>query len=568
MSTLDPSANFSRLLSLLSDGELSQSEFEEVEQYLLDNPEARQTYFDYVDINTGINNRTAEKLKEREQIFISTVPQSVSDPSSVLNPISPIRYLVVAAAIVSLILGAEWFMAGHFFWEKPPLARVEPLIRDLPDTYVATLSRSANCIWGNDKRPLFSGQRLLSKDLFLKEGIAEFRFDSGIRLVLEGPTEIKIESANSARLISGSVVLHGHESAPEFELVTSQAKFFDVGTLYGIKAAENSGTEIHVFEGSVRIQPLEESSQDEDQIQIVNQGVAQYIDKNINNAIALNPDKFKREVPKSPKDPKVFQEELIASDSFLPMKETNNKSASKWQHGGTGWIGPWRNWRLGLQNQTGKGTLKYIKLARVINHPQKALQPKLITPSHTGCIEMKNGDVAWRTLKKPIRLNTDAIYYISFFVEKATPPPNLPSHDQYGNISFRTLDDINNKKRNARKIQFGIGTNNLPILFTQFQTLKITPPILYDEPYFFIGKIVASQNSPDQMFLRVFSQAEIIPNEEPLTWSRTSAPFHDSTVYEHVRIHVGTKSKFFLDELRIGTSWESVTNSKGPDVKP
>jgi len=43
--------------------------------------------------------------------------------------------------------------------------------------------------------------------------------------VLEGPTRINIDSANSATVDSGSVVLHGYEAAPEFELITPQAKF-------------------------------------------------------------------------------------------------------------------------------------------------------------------------------------------------------------------------------------------------------------------------------------------------------------------------------------------------------
>ncbi|MFK7777983.1 MAG: hypothetical protein QM501_07630, partial [Gimesia sp.] len=479
MSTHELPSNINRLLNQLIDGQLSQSEMEKVEQYLIDYPEARKTYFDYLDINIGIQNQNNERLKELDSTFTSIKTQGNSSTNKNLFPFSLFRYLAVAAACVSLILGAELIFVGRFFWEKAPFVKVSPPPNELPETYVATLVRSTDCKWGKDNRPLFSGQRLLSKDLYLKEGVAEFRFDSGIRLVLEGPTAIKIESANSVKLRSGSVVLHGDESAPEFELITTQAKFFDVGTLYGIKVAENNDTELHVFEGSVRIQPIEESTGNEGKTRIVNEGVAQFIDKNTNKEIALNPDKFKREVPISHKDLKVSREELIASDSFLPKNETDKESHSAWQYGGTGWKGPWRNWRLGLQNQTKKSQRGYIKLAPAINHSEKTLQTNLLAPIQTGCIEMKNDDIAWRTLKKPIRLDTDAIYYISFFVEKATPPPTIPSYGQYAHISFRTLDDLNDKKINPRNIKFGIDTNNRPVLFTQSQTLKITPPIEY-----------------------------------------------------------------------------------------
>ncbi|MCH9654091.1 MAG: hypothetical protein K0U86_23345 [Planctomycetes bacterium] len=572
MSAHDPSANVSRLLSRLSDGELSQSEFEEVEQYLLENPEARQTYFDYVDINTGINNHTVERLKELDGVFTSNIPQS---KIASLKPVagktqkksSLLSYIAVAATSVMLLLCSEFFMGERFFPSKTHPEKVATPTNDLPETYVATLVRSTECKWGNYNPPQFSGQRLLSKHLFLKEGIAEFRFDSGIGLVLEGPTELKIASANSAKLLSGSVVLHGYESAPEFELVTSQAKFFDVGTEYGIKVEENLGTELHVFEGSVRIQPIEDSSNVDPNIQIVNEGVAQYIDNKTNKVIALEPDKFQRKVPKKAKDPKASREELIAYDGFHPFRKTDLKSQSKWQHGGTGWVGPWRNWRLGLQNRK-NGKTQILKLSPATSHPEKTLLPKLLSSDQTGCIEFNQSSQSWRTLKKPLRLDTDAVYYLSIFLEKASPSSASTTQNQYGNISFRTLDNPNDKKINAGKIQFSIGSDNYPSLHTPIETVTKAPPISYDKPYLFIAKIVASKNSPDQVFLRVFSHSEQIPQEEPLVWTCISAPYDDSTVYEHVRFQVGKYCAFFFDELRIGTTWESVSRFQNSKDKP
>ena len=572
MPTPDPSANLSRLLSQLCDGQLSPSELEEVEKYLRENPGARQIYYDYVDINTGLNNHSVERLKELDAPFTSSIPQSKSvseipATGRTRKSSSLLGYLAVVTTSVTLIVCTGWIMTGRLFWEKIPLAEVTPPTNSSPETYVATLARSTDCIWGNDNRPQFSGQRLLSKNLFLKEGIAEFRFDSGIRLVLEGPTEIKIASANSAELISGSVVLHGYESAPEFEIVTTQAKFFDVGTEFGVKVEEDSSTELHVFEGSVRIQPNNKSSNVAPKIQIIDKGVAQYIDNETNKQIALEPEKFQRKVPKKAKDPQATQKELIAYDGFQALKGTDLKTPPEWQHGGTGWEGPWRNWRLGLQKKEKDKTHK-LMLSPATSHPEKTLLPKSFSPDQTGCIEFNQSNQSWRTLKKPLRLDTDAVYYLSYFLEKASPSSAPTTQNQYGNLSFRTLDHPNNQKNNAGKIQFSIGSDNYPTLHTPSETVRKAPPISYDKPYLFVAKIVASKNSPDQVFLRVFSQTENIPQEEPLIWTCISTPYDDSTVYKQVRVQVGKYSSFFFDELRIGTTWESVTNFQGPKSKP
>jgi len=82
--------------------------------------------------------------------------------------------------------------------------------------YVATLLKSADCKWSGENRPQFDGQRLLSRNIQLDEGLAELGFDSGIRIILQGPARISIDSSTGAVLHSGNLVLHGHESAALF----------------------------------------------------------------------------------------------------------------------------------------------------------------------------------------------------------------------------------------------------------------------------------------------------------------------------------------------------------------
>ncbi|QDT96147.1 FecR family protein [Gimesia aquarii] len=542
--------NFDRLLNQLIDGKISKSEFEELEQYLSSTPEAMQTYFDYLDIQTGVQKSYVERLKELDQIFTDEVPQTKPASKAPVfrrntKLFSMLSYLAVATASVSLMLFAEKSITGRFIWEPIPAVNIPRITepKDLP--YVATLTRSNNCVWGGDTEPLFSGQRLLTKDLYLETGTAEFRFDSGIRLVLKGPTKIHINSANSAIVDSGEVVLHGYESAPEFALTTPQATFFDIGTEYGTKVEDNGDTELHVFQGSVRVEPSGKSKD-----LIVNQGKARDITKN--KDIPLELTKFQREVPGKPRNAKkVNLDELIAYDSFHPSKIITPEELSEWQRGGIGWETHWRNHK----NWSG--------LAVGNSYPTKSLVPKELSPNQLGCVEIERGKIGWRTLKKPVRLDIDAIYYISFFIQKRKWSPAIDR--QYGNISLWNLGKSNEDQKNAKKILFGISSNRFPSLRIQTQTVEKAPPLEDEKPYFFVGKIVASEKSPDQIFLRVFSGTEKIPEQEPHIWTCTTDPFYDSTVFDHVRIFAGRNSKYLFDELHIGTTWESVVNFNDPD---
>ncbi len=550
MTVQDLPPNFDRLINRFINSDLSELEFEELQQYLIAHPQARQTYFDHLDIAIGIPKSNVERLKQLDQFVTSDIypGQSATGSPAVRRKsklFSAFRYLAVATAAVAIMYSIEWYMTGHTFLRK---ASVTASTVDLP--YVATLSRANDCIWGADNPPLFSGQRLLSKELYLEKGIAEFRFDSGVRLVLEGPTRINIDSANCATVDSGSVVLHGYESAPEFELITPQARFFDIGTEYGTKVEEDGSTELHVFQGEVRILPRGTTSGNHIEDQILIAGEARHIDKKGKADIALKPENFKREVPEKPKDLKLVREELIAYDSFHPAKIRDPEETSDWRQAGTGWKNIWRQ---GIND---------AKPAKGSSHPRKTLQAELLNPHQAGCLELDRGKNAWRSLQQPIRLDIDAIYYISFFIEKKSGPKT--SGNQYGNFSLQTVDQEDSKK----KILFGITSENYPILHTSLQHVQKAPPLQDDKPYFFVGKIVASKNSPDQIFLRAFSAHETIPDQEPLVWTCTSDPYYDSATYECIRLYAGKSSTYLFDELRISKSWESAVNFQNPDDVP
>ncbi len=558
MSFQDLPPDIDRLLNQLIDDQLSQSEFDELEQYFKDNPQARQAYFDYVDINSGIQKDDVQRLKALDQFVTSSLPHdkitSTRPIVSEKRSLHSLRYFSVAIASILLILLVEWFTTGHVFWdnntETPAIASPEV---ELP--YVATLTRANACQWGDKNPPQFSGQRLLSKDLFLQMGVAEFRFDSGIRLILEGPTKITIDSANRATVNYGKVVLHGYESAPEFELITPQATFFDIGTEYGTKVEEDGTTELHVFDGIVRVEPSDETSDDQTELR-VKQGEARQIKNKTNDEITLQPENFKREVPEISKNLNDVQNEIIAYDSFHPGKIAFPKWTSEWRKGGLGWKDQnfWRKRRHKIDPASGT------------SHPEKALHPKLLSASQIGCVEFARGDIAWRTLQNPVRLDIDAIYYISFFIENSKEPKS--SNQQYGNVSLRTLEKATDGSKSVRKILFGMSSENFPILQNYVEAVETAPPLMSNKPYFFVGKIVASQKSPDQIFLRAFAENEKIPDQEPLVWTCTSDPFRDSTVYDHARIHAGRSGKFFFDELRIGKTWKSVVDFRDPNQRP
>ncbi|WP_339688650.1 hypothetical protein [Gimesia maris] len=558
MSIQDLSPEFEQLLNQLlnnRDGEFTDSEFETFHDYLATNPEAMQHYFEYLDIDSGIQPDMLERLKELEARNLEE-PEPVPPltPAPLITYDTPparqpafIQYALVAAASMLILLMAEWMSTGDFLWERAPNAITDTIRAELP--YVATLTRATDCVWGGNSRPEFSGQRLLTEDLILEQGIAEFRFDSGTRLVIEGPTKIKLVTGCCAHLDYGSMVLHGYEASPEFTLITPLLTLHDIGTEYGARVEKDGEVDLHVFEGAVRVDPNHKNEQFAESI-IIQEGQARRLKDNKSDEIELLPENFKREVPGDSKTPLALQQELRVYDSFYPAALKDPETASEWQNAGTGWKSPWTKAKNSSEPAAGE------------SQPGKSLSRTQLAESQLGLIELRDGSMAWRALEKPIRMDTNAIYYLSFYLQKNNSGPNIKD-EQFGNLSLQTSKVL----AHSRKILFGMSSEGYATLQADMQIVEQAPPLQTGKPYFIVAKIVASKNAPDQVFMRVLSETETIPKREPPVWTCVSTPFHDSNTWDLVRLHVGTKGNYLFDELRIGSSWDSVVDSNPPRLE-
>ncbi|WP_339735649.1 hypothetical protein [uncultured Gimesia sp.] len=545
---------FEQLLNQLlnsQEGEFSTSEFEQFQSILSTDPQAMQRYFEYIDINSGIQTHMSERLQALEETAIEETaqePQFYQEPQVIKDVPSRRRapylnYFFVAAASLMMFLTLEWIVSGDFLWNQTSDSITKKNLTDLP--YVATLTRSTDCVWGGESPPEFSGQRLLTNELILEQGVAEFRFDSGVRLIIEGPTKINMVSACCAKLAYGKTVLHGYEASPEFALITPLLTFHDIGTEYGARIDKDGEVDLHVFEGAVRVDPNQKNEQFAESV-IINAGQARHLKETAVDKIQLQPELFNREVPGAPKNLQALQQELRVYDSFHPSAISDPERLSEWQNAGIGWENPWRK------------QIHSRELAKGDSHPRKSLARTELTENQLGLIELRKGKRVWRTLEKPILMDTNAIYYLSFYMQKIDSGPDV-SGEQFGNLSLQTSVVL----EHPRKILFGMSSESFATLQAGMQIVETAPPLQTGETYFFVAKIVASEKAADQVFLRTFSEAETIPDREPPVWTCVTTPFQDSNQFDLVRIHVARQGDFLFDELRIGTTWGSVIN---PDL--
>lgn len=109
---------------------------------------------------------------------------------------------------------------------------------------------------GVDDQSLQVGMRLAPGVLRFETGTLQLQFMSGATMVLEGPAELKIESAKVATLVAGTVKTRVNDRAKGFILNTADAAVVDIGTEFGLRFDDSGQPEVEVMEGEVEFSLL------------------------------------------------------------------------------------------------------------------------------------------------------------------------------------------------------------------------------------------------------------------------------------------------------------------------
>jgi hypothetical protein len=430
----------------------------------------------------------------------------------------------------------------------------------LPTTprYVATLTQTANCVWEVGGVPGRAGSRLLAGELRLKSGLARMRFDSGPDLVVQGPAALRLDSDSAATILSGKVVFRTDELGGPFDLHTPTSTLVDFGTEYAVSVGPQ-GEEVHVFDGEVRRTPNAGTLEAERLVA----GQARRYGQSPEDAgepTQLDPDRFVRRLPGAVEPPRDPAAGLLAYEGF-GYRDPNALEAGT-AAGGFGWAGAWKP---GFARPTVEGDQ---------NRPALNVREGLTRPGAEvvgGSFDYRGFAKYFRRLAAPVRLDVEGIYYLSFLFRRQGPPAD-PLNALA--ILFRTSDELERELRNQEdpRLRLNVGVGGPNEAFTHLQKIGVrTPlPLNYGTTYLLAAKIVAGgAGKPAQVFLRVYGPDEPVGREEPGTWTVAGPSFHSDLVFDWLEVHVNSKTRQTIDEVRLGTTWASIAAPwTGPPEAP
>ncbi len=254
MSPVERHEELGRLAATLCDGEITPAEARRLEELASQSPEARRYLIDYLQLHGELHwdhalgagadiTATLGKPLAPEEFARGTRRAGQGKPGMRLLLLLATLAVSIAVAIIG--------------WRAIPLQR-EPRARPGEPSgagFVAQVTATADARWavGTDQR--YRNRRLSAGEgVQLQAGLAEVTFDSGIRIVLQGPADLHVDSADAAFLMSGAAVTTVPASADRFTLRTTTAVLVAADAEFGLAVAENGSNEIQVFTGEVTAQ--------------------------------------------------------------------------------------------------------------------------------------------------------------------------------------------------------------------------------------------------------------------------------------------------------------------------
>ena len=210
----------------------------------------------------------------------------------------------------------------------PVRASIDPTLE-----FVGKITGMVDCHWSKDGRaPNGYDNVLVGRQFKLDSGLMEITYDSGARVILQGPTTYEVESRDGGFLSLGKLTARLEKKAeggrrkaedsnsqspsslasrpsPLFTIKTPTATVTDLGTEFGVEVTKEGYTTSHVFRGSVKLQPVGLGKDTQSHVLVLHENESAHVGKNTDGngriaaprRIVVDPQAFTRRILQPPK---------------------------------------------------------------------------------------------------------------------------------------------------------------------------------------------------------------------------------------------------------------------------
>lgn len=225
-----------RLIQEALDGEISDADFEALQEILMRDPEARGRWYDYAKLWQALGHRRAGQ-KRFETGYGRAI--RASQHRRTLR-----QTLLLAAAAVVLIAMALWLIPT-----PPPRATLS--FRTSHGSLFTVLHSPVK-----DGAPPESGTMEVGSMLELIQGTIELELKTDVTAVVRAPARLTLHRDDRIHLDHGTAWFRVGKQGHGFSVVTPEIEVIDLGTEFGVISTQDAHDEAHCLDGEVMVRGL------------------------------------------------------------------------------------------------------------------------------------------------------------------------------------------------------------------------------------------------------------------------------------------------------------------------
>ena len=498
-------------------GEASAAEVARLDAALRGDPRLRREFIEFMNLDAALEDWSAGAVEVRPLRFAAA-------SSRVRRRLAYAAASVLAAALVG------WALSGS----SRPVVQV-PVPPEAPTATHATLVIAEGCRWGD--LAYHEGQRLPAGPFRLLAGSAVIRLDGGTLLMLHGDCDLDLRHDGRVDLRRGEVTARAPEDTSGFAVRAPGTTVVDLGTEFAVRVDPAGRTEVHVVEGSVRLDDVKAAEGDSPVL------LAE-------RAVRIDQAKAPEAIAYSGEPMAVALRRLrdrqstrgvLASEPFDDPAGTHAPNALA---GGRGWLGPWR---LPLRRDVSPDYPGTYRSMRIVERPGCG-----------GVWEAPAGkSFRARTLARPVNLASDGVLYIGLTVHPEGPPePSGPFEKQGRSVRLSLRSDTASE---PSSVSFGFNNTGRPIIETSAgRSFVGRTRVPAAASVRLVAKVLTRAHGEDELSLIFQDDTERRGEIEPAVWDvATRGVYLDGLLRDVVVASHGPAPRG-LDDLRFGTTWWSV----------
>lgn len=226
-----------QLIQDLEDGVITAEDRVTLMELMRQHASVRDLYLQHIEL-TALLHETAEN---RAALGTMPVNEQILQQAKRKNALISLTYGIAAMLIIGLVL--MLFQVSH------------RLGLDGEGIVLETSDNAAYSVNPSEDEPRSDKKLRVGDRVTINQGMVRFTFPSGVKAIVEGPSQIALTSDLSVKVDGGQAWFRVPEAGHGFTVQTKQVDVIDLGTEFGVRFGGEGKLEVHVAKGIVKIDP-------------------------------------------------------------------------------------------------------------------------------------------------------------------------------------------------------------------------------------------------------------------------------------------------------------------------